>query len=359
MENAILHKNINTMFFLSCCIVCFEIIMLISFMNLKDAMQPTYRIIYFTMYVFLLLFCLCTLFLLAKRRKQVRFSNKERKLLSVGTVVFVLISMLWGAIIALLDQPSYGQVIAFIINYVCCASLLLIKPRTFIFIEIIPVAVLFVFLPFFQHNAGILPGHYINLIVLLILLTIGSIRSYNAFYNSVLAASKVKDLSERDELTGLYNRRKMNERVGSENTEFYEELQSLGILMIDVDCFKKYNDTYGHLQGDQVLNSIGTVLREAVADRDGFAARYGGEEFIVFLRNMDLKQVSDFAEEIRGKIIGLNIPHKTSEIADVITVSIGQCYKTSKLTEVYELIERADAALYQAKERGRNQIACL
>lgn len=356
IEDEIIIRNINNMFYLSIYMICSECFMLISFLGIKDKLPPAYQYIYLGMYVFLLLFGIFSAVFLAPRKKLLKFEKNERKFLNQYTIVFILIVMLWGVIIALLDQPVYGQLIAFVTNYVFCACLLLIRPRVFLAAEMVPVLILLLLLPLFQDNSSIVLGHYINLAALLIPLTISSFRSYIFFYDNTSNKIREKECSEKDELTNLYNRRKMNAFIGQEILDEQKTIHSVGILMLDVDYFKRYNDTYGHQQGDAALGAIGHVLKETAREHGAFAARYGGEEFIIIIINKEQEQVSVIAQEIKRKIYSLQIPHKTSEISEVLTVSIGQHFSQDNPTDIYGLIKQADDALYEAKVRGRNQI---
>lgn len=357
IQDEILSRNINNMFYLSVYMVCSECFMLISFVGIKDKLPSAYQFIYLGMYIFLLLFALCSAVFLFKRKKRSAFECNERKFLNRYTLVFILIVMIWGVIITLLDQPVYGQVIAFVTNYVFCACLLLIRPYVFVVIQILPLALLFLLLPFFQANSSIILGHYINLAALLIPLTISSFRSYIYFYDNVSSKIKEKEVSEKDELTNLYNRRKMSSFIEQEIINSRDAVNSVGILMLDVDYFKKYNDYYGHIQGDAALQAIGIVLGEVSEEKDVFAARYGGEEFITIIVNRSQDEVNSIALEIKQRIKRLQIAHKASEVSDLLTTSIGLYYSADKQADIYELIKKADDALYEAKVRGRNQIA--
>lgn len=358
VEDEILSRNINNMFYLSVYVICSECFMLLSFIGIKHKLPEAYQYIYLGMYVFLLLFGIFSTIYLFPRKRQSVFADSERKFLNQYTIVFVLIMMLWGVIIALLDQPVYGQIIAFVTNYVFCACLLLLRPRVFITVQTVPLTCLFLLLPLFQKNSSIILGHYINLAALLIPLTISSYRSYSFFYDNTSNKLKEKEFSEKDELTSLYNRRKMNEYIDQEIIN-EDMVHSVGILMLDVDYFKKYNDTYGHQKGDSVLHLIGNTLGEMSRKHDIFVARYGGEEFIIIIKNKEREQVFEIAREIKQNIGSLQIPHKTSEISDMLTVSIGLHYGEGKQTDIYGLIKKADDALYEAKIRGRNQIASV
>lgn len=178
IEDEVLSRNKNNMFYLCIYMICSECIMLITFLGIKDKLPPAYQFIYLGMYIFLLLFALCSAVPLYRTKKQTVFTERERKHWNWYTIGFVLVVMLWGVVIALLDQPVYGQVIAFVTNYVFCACLLLIRPHIFIVIQAVPLLVLFFLLPVFQKNSSIMLGHYINLTALLVPLTISSFRSY-------------------------------------------------------------------------------------------------------------------------------------------------------------------------------------
>jgi diguanylate cyclase (GGDEF)-like protein len=159
-----------------------------------------------------------------------------------------------------------------------------------------------------------------------------------------------------DQLTGIYNRRyfdgnikriiKSNSRAGG----------SLSVLMIDVDFFKEYNDTYGHDAGDNCLKIIANVLAASITRTEDFVARYGGEEFVVILPNADRKGAQVVAEYILDKVRECKIPHGKSNIAEYVTVSIGGTAGiVYHLQHGSDYIKRADKALYESKNKGRNR----
>ncbi len=162
--------------------------------------------------------------------------------------------------------------------------------------------------------------------------------------------------SNTDTLTGLANRRAIDEFFRAAQIVSMEQGEPLSILLIDVDHFKKFNDNFGHQVGDQVLRLISKVLRERVRECD-LPARYGGEELIVVLPGMDLRTSQGLAEHIRRTIAECHITRRsTGEAISSITVSIGVAQ--FKLGESIEsLIERCDRALYLAKGSGRNRTA--
>jgi diguanylate cyclase len=161
--------------------------------------------------------------------------------------------------------------------------------------------------------------------------------------------------SNTDALTGLANRRSLEEFFRSAQIASMETGNPLSILMIDIDHFKKFNDNYGHQVGDQVLRLVAKLLQESVRDVD-LAARYGGEELIAVLPGADLDRCAEVAERIRRRIAEGRLTRRSTgkEIASV-TVSIGVAQ--FRLAEAAEAtIERCDRALYQAKRAGRNRI---
>jgi diguanylate cyclase (GGDEF)-like protein len=159
-----------------------------------------------------------------------------------------------------------------------------------------------------------------------------------------------------DMLSGLANRRGFQSRLDFEWMKAQQYGSELSLLMIDVDHFKLYNDTYGHPEGDACLTRLGETLAGIAADTIGFAARYGGEEFCLLLPNTGALRAMEVGETVRATIQGLDLPHATSS-HKAVTVSIGvACTLPSESQRPGDLIEAADAALYAAKHRGRNTV---
>ncbi len=159
-----------------------------------------------------------------------------------------------------------------------------------------------------------------------------------------------------DMLSGLANRRGFQSRLDFEWMRAQQYGSDLALLMIDVDHFKLFNDTYGHLEGDSCLTRLGESLSGIAADTMGFAARYGGEEFCLLLPNTDVARAVAIGEQVRATVLKLCLPHITSAHM-IVTVSIGvAATKPNESLRPGDLIEAADAALYAAKHRGRNNV---
>jgi diguanylate cyclase (GGDEF)-like protein len=172
------------------------------------------------------------------------------------------------------------------------------------------------------------------------------------------ANSRLEELSRSDPLTGLANRRHFDE---IKDVEFRRALrlgQPLSVLMCDLDCFKPYNDTYGHALGDQCLQAVAETLNSVFARAGELVARIGGEEFAVLLPGSDTTQACLAAERLRQELAELAIEHSSSPVATHVTLSIGVAqFEPETMDQFDVLMLRADQALYRAKSLGRDRIA--
>ncbi len=167
----------------------------------------------------------------------------------------------------------------------------------------------------------------------------------------------LQSIADRDGLTMIPNRRRFDEFLDGEWRRCLREQTPLTFIMIDIDWFKRYNDLYGHLQGDECLKQIAQTIGKTVRRPTDFAARFGGEEFAVVLGNTGAQQAMMIAENIRTAIEGLQIPHNASEISHVVTISLGVATVIPDAkTSPEDLINAADERLYEAKNTGRNQV---
>ncbi|HWT67993.1 MAG TPA: PleD family two-component system response regulator [Pseudomonas sp.] len=164
-------------------------------------------------------------------------------------------------------------------------------------------------------------------------------------------------LMNSDGLTGLSNRRHFDEYMELEWRRSQREQSQLSLLMIDVDYFKTYNDTFGHLEGDEALRKVAAAIREASARPSDLPARYGGEEFALVLPNTSQGGARLVAEKLRMTVEALKIPHSSPTEGSSLTISIGLATVTPKAgSNCRELISAADKGLYLAKNNGRNQV---
>lgn len=166
---------------------------------------------------------------------------------------------------------------------------------------------------------------------------------------------ELEEFSFKDGLTGVANRRMLDSVMQMEWAHARRNVQPLSIIMFDIDHFKEYNDHYGHLQGDECLKQVAQLLDGAAARSRDFFARYGGEEFVMVLPETDAKAVALVAERCRKQIFKQQIPHVSSPVSQVLTVSMGTATLIpSAEDKLSDFIALADRQLYRAKESGRN-----
>ena len=168
------------------------------------------------------------------------------------------------------------------------------------------------------------------------------------------------DKMQNDALTGLYNRHFMEDSLRQILNALSRSGGNLCVLMIDIDYFKKYNDTYGHNVGDECLKTVAQTLQNTINRAGDFVARYGGEEFIVVLPNTDEYGACMLANAMLENVRARNIPHEKSEVASRVTISVGVTAGIVKHTHKgVDYIKRADKALYASKRNGRNQFTYM
>ncbi len=186
---------------------------------------------------------------------------------------------------------------------------------------------------------------------------IGLLSAMNFFEYYKDVEEHLSNLAVHDGLTGIYNRRYFDETLAREWKRTMREKAPLSLIMLDIDYFKKYNDTYGHQAGDECLRQVATTISGALRRPADMAARYGGEEFVVVLPNLKLEDSAKFGETIRAKIEALKMEHKQSDANPFITVSLGiASVVPSSISSYEELVGAADKALYSAKNKGRNRV---
>ena len=186
----------------------------------------------------------------------------------------------------------------------------------------------------------------------------GSLRDRNRQLRD--ARRQLTDLANVDELTGLGNRRLVNNVLQEEINRARRGGSELSLILLDVDYFKNYNDTYGHPAGDVVLQKLADLMQRATTRAGEVVARYGGEEFILVLPGASASSAMRTASRLRELISEECIPHETSAVEQYVTVSQGVVtVQPDGELEPVELVKRVDEALYSAKDAGRNAIAVV
>jgi len=168
----------------------------------------------------------------------------------------------------------------------------------------------------------------------------------------------LKELSMRDGLTGLYNKRRFAEKMEYEWARAVREKTTLSVLMIDIDYFKKFNDHYGHLEGDACLKLVAETISGSLEKPGHMAARFGGEEFACLLPATSRDEAIAISKKILKNIKRLHIPHEKSDVGEIVTISLGSATadRVDDSFSIPDLIGTADRFLYKAKVSGRNRI---
>jgi diguanylate cyclase (GGDEF)-like protein len=175
-----------------------------------------------------------------------------------------------------------------------------------------------------------------------------------------LEAALLREMVARDGLTGIQNRRMFDQHILRVWNQAVRDTQRVAVLLVDIDCFKDYNDRYGHQAGDECLRAVAVSLSQCARRPMDFVARYGGEEFAVILYEASREYVAEVLTRIQRSIAELNIPHEASKVAARLTVSIGAAFVLPGANRTHDgLIQLADEALYSAKEQGRNRVVVL
>ena len=180
---------------------------------------------------------------------------------------------------------------------------------------------------------------------------------YTAIRQDITDKKMVEQISITDGLTNIFNRRHFNEVIPDIINSAKREDETLCFLIMDIDYFKQYNDTYGHQMGDEVLIKVAGVLKKSLKRAGDFCFRLGGEEFGIVFKGKNMDESISFSETIRKNIEELKIEHSKNGASKYVTISAGMvCKKASGINSADEIYKDADLLLYKAKESGRNRV---
>jgi len=173
--------------------------------------------------------------------------------------------------------------------------------------------------------------------------------------DNTIRHAQVEEQARLDSLTGVYNHGYFLKRLAEQAEETSSTNTPLSLIMLDIDFFKQYNDTYGHLVGDRILNALCTAIKRHIKQADS-VGRWGGEEFVISLPGATGEQAMLVAQRVSETMASLRVEDREQRTVPVPTVSQGIAVFPGEANEIYRLIDLADRRLYVAKERGRNQI---
>ena len=276
-------------------------------------------------------------------------------IVSVAVVVSGLGVMAISGIAAAAGAPQFQMGDVFVIAYATMFLGLLFRAVVWVSIALITgFAALGILLGVAAQDLAF-AGSVLGAMALMCALSAGRLERLER--TSFLETLLLNDIAERDGLSGLYNRRMFDVLARQLWQQARRDRQALQIILVDIDHFKPFNDRYGHQAGDHCIRLVANVIAGAAKRPLDFCARYGGEEFALVLYAPSEMQPEHLAEKIRREISALAIPHASSSVADVITVSIGSAIAEPGTSRSLEgLIQTADEALYRAKQTGRNRV---
>ncbi|MCY0966653.1 GGDEF domain-containing protein [Parathalassolituus penaei] len=270
----------------------------------------------------------------------------------------------WGLFVVS-SVPHADTLIMLVIQAGICAGTVSTSSASRVSLALFVVPVL-TSLALWEGWQGTVDGNILAAVMLLYLVLIlsSSQRIYRTLHGSIVLAHKNRLLADElylhsntDGLTGIANRRFFDNALQVACEASHQNGKSLSVMLVDVDFFKLYNDSKGHLEGDECLKIIASRLQTFFSSEEWFVARYGGEEFVVVLPGVDESRAYALAEEFRIEIANSRIPHDLALPWHHLTVSIGVASCLPR-TEVFpqRLLEAADRALYTAKHSGRNRV---
>jgi diguanylate cyclase (GGDEF) domain len=343
-----------------------------SYVDQKSDMFQNLNLCYAFMYIIMIPVMIMFLWLFIKFGKDITY---HRKGINIIGVIFASFILIWCAGISLLDQMSSGQIIVYTVAILAVAVTPLYKPHVILIIYTCVNVVFITLLHYFSKTSDWIFGNSINSTGFTIISWAISYMRYRrqmkTFNDAKIiqekseelkrinielekANQKLEKLSQTDGLTGIFNRFMFDKMIEMKWNECVCQLRPLSFLMIDIDFFKLFNDTYGHRAGDECLKKVAEVLLTCVKHPLDIVARYGGEEFAVILPETGKEYAWELAEHIRKKVEELNIPHAYSAVSPYVTISLGiNTVYPSNASSIDEFINRADKALYDAK-KSRN-----
>lgn len=341
--------------------VCF--IALAGFVRVQHAaVAPKYP-------YFIMTYCLMVLINLGvltwfRRFDPQRASRSELNRFDRNLRAYCSFLMAWGIGLTLMGQHVYSSLTLFFMNLIVVTAIFKHPKQTLNRFFLFSLPVLLVLLPFFQKSFTQLGGHYVNATAFTAIFWFISHQMHNSFREHfsvqnelVKSVETLEVIAFEDQLTGLPNRRGLDNYLKQLEGLRHLENAYLCILLIDIDCFKQYNDTLGHLAGDEALKKVADALRDQQASMNEYALRYGGEEFLFLSVQSSPEGFAAQAEAIRKAVEALNIHHPSSMVGIRVTISIGGVWCKLPLDRpVNELLEASDSAMYQAKHSGRNRV---
>lgn len=372
----ILKHNMRTINLLNQLITFILIVLLIAKLIFQYIIQVTHNPVSFMGYHYIIVIVFNIVLYYIMNVRKLNFTREKINKLELLLNIYVTAMIVMGAYISLHDTSNHNPLLVYTFIQLICSSFLVLNFYQ-IFIPITLSQSLLIIGLYFMN--GIDEIFYMQVFYLFSIALMSFLLVYfnrKTFLRSIQYQVEMKreaknnrELTKKlreanrklelqllhDPLTNLFNRRAYNEYVLDLQNRVKEKFQTISVIMLDVDCFKQYNDTYGHFEGDNVLMKIADTLQNISERYNCFVARWGGEEFSVLVANQSPKITDEICQNIMKKVKELKIEHNSSNVENYVTVSIGAYTKLAKTPkDITDCINFADEMLYQAKENGRN-----
>ncbi len=366
-------QNIKRLFLVS----IFSLFMLsaIFFINLYAHTHTTYHFKdykgYVICYILIIAINIFTLIYAFKHRRKQAISIEQTKNINAIIFLYVWITLLSSCYISNYDQQLHGQIVIYLVYAFLCSCVVIIPLRK----TMIPILFCTILLSIaIIFNSNFITYGQFNLILLLLITVLTLSLNYLNYrimkqhleqnqrlveekQVSKMLTKELRAAAYTDELTNLSNRRGYLHHLDYLQTQLPCKMT---VLMIDIDCFKKYNDYYGHAYGDIVLAKVASTLHDLCAGPNRFASRWGGEEFLVLLQNHTENEVHRFYKQFLNQINSYHIQHVASETADYLTFSIGGNSQTIiHVDDMNTCILHADEAQYMVKHSTKNDFVLM
>lgn len=339
----------------------FEILLIFSGAIINKQSYGEIHLIYTLLYIVALLGCEIFIAIVTWGLKDI---ESRYKIILKNFVVYNVLILSWAVVISYLDMILHDHYSLMVIMSAMIGIPLsfYLAPIIIITMNIIVSIVMTIMICFSGNVQEIIP-YLINYYIFVVMATtIGvihvfmKIKMYKKNIELVEANCALKNIAERDYLSGLYNRTKLNEVSEKVWIDGIKNNTQLGCILFDIDDFKKINDTYGHIEGDRLIRIISEIIIRTTDDIESYSFRYGGEEFLIVLPGMDSEEAMCLAETIRYKISTLRIYDAEYKIS--ISGGVYSNIPTSK-GNIKDFFLQADTGLYKAKENGKNQIVLI
>ena len=339
----------------------FEILLIFSGAIVNKQSYGEIHLIYTLLYIVALLGCAIFIIIVTWGLKDI---ESRYKIILKNFVVYNVLILSWSVVVSYLDITLHDHYSLMVIMSAMIGIPLSFYLAPIIIITMnITVSIVMTIMICFSGNVQEIIPYLINYYIFVVMATtIGvihvfmKIKMYKKNIELVEVNCALKNMAERDYLSGLYNRTKLNEVSEKVWIDGIKNNTQLGCILFDIDDFKKINDTYGHIEGDRLIRIISEIIIKATKNVESYSFRYGGEEFLIVLPGMDSEEAMCLAETIRYKISTLRIYDAEYKIS--ISGGVYFNIPTSK-GNIKDFFLQADKGLYRAKENGKNQIVLI